>query len=93
MVYIFQDSGLYTCKARNEMNIKGDSVDAIIYLNSERGNIWCWKVLEFVNTKKWRLLTTFFKLGLWIKNNPQTEDFDEFKGENTQSRDTFSQNQ
>ncbi|XP_023341856.1 lachesin isoform X2 [Eurytemora carolleeae] len=34
--YTNQDSGLYTCKARNEMNIKGDSVDAIIYLNSER---------------------------------------------------------
>ena len=32
-----QDVGLYVCGARNEMNINGDSVDGVVYLNMDLG--------------------------------------------------------
>jgi hypothetical protein len=32
-----QDVGLYVCGARNEMNINGDSVDGVVYLNMDIG--------------------------------------------------------
>jgi hypothetical protein len=34
-----QDVGLYVCGARNEMNINGDSVDGVVYLNMDLGKL------------------------------------------------------
>jgi len=34
--YTNQDTGLYDCRAKNEMNLKGDTVDGVIYLNTDK---------------------------------------------------------